>query len=119
MTNLSSAHRVRPMERLPRSERAAQQREARRASILAAAVQLAEANGFATMKRDQIARAAGVADGSVNHECGSMEGLRDAVMEEAVCRRILPIVAQGLAQGHPAARAAPTKVREAATRALA
>lgn len=71
------------------------------------------------MTREQIAGVAGVAVGSINHEFGTMDGLRDAVMQEAVDVERLDILAQGLAERHPIACSAPADIRGAAVRALA
>ncbi len=71
------------------------------------------------MTREAIATRAGVAFGSINHEFGTIDKLRDAVMEDAVTNERLDIIAQGLADGHPLARAAPDDLRTRAVRALA
>jgi AcrR family transcriptional regulator len=94
-------------------------REQRRAKIMRAAVSEASRSGYRNMTRGDIAQAAGVAHGSINHEFGTMDALRDAVMHHAVAACRLDIVAQGLADGHAAARDAPAAMREAAVRALA
>jgi len=107
------------VERLPREDRAALMRDQRRDKIMRAAVSEASRSGYRNMTRGDIASSAGVALGSINHEFGTMDGLRDAVMQEAVKTRRLDIVAQGLADGHAAARDAPAEMREAAVRALA
>lgn len=104
--------------RLERSERAAVQREARRRALLTAALQEAETVGYQNITRRAVASRAGVANGAVNHEFGTMVDLRDALMNEAVSLRLLPIVAQGLASGHPAARNAPADLRNEAARDL-
>lgn len=94
-------------------------RDARRASIMAAAIALAERDGWPSLTRDGVAAEAGIAVGSINHEFGTMDALRDAVMLDAVTNRKLDIVGQGIARGHPMARAVPDEMREAALRALA
>lgn len=97
------------------AERAAVARKERHDTILAAAIAIAERDGWGAITRDGVAKAAGVADGSVNHAFGTVEGLRDAVMTAAVERRIVSIVATGLVAGHSAARDAPDDLkREAA-----
>lgn len=105
--------------RLSRPERSAQMRAERRQAIMRAAVETASSMGFRSMTRESIAEAAGVAQGSINHEFGTMDALRDAVMLEAVNKERLDIVAQGLAERHPTACGAPAEMREAAVRALA
>lgn len=107
-------------ERMPRDDRAALMREQRRASIMAAAMVEAATAGYSKMTREGVAARAGVAVGSINHEFGTMDALRDAVMAAAIeAPDHYAIVAQGMADGHPLARAAPEEVRQAAIRALA
>lgn len=79
-----------------------------------AAITLAQAIGYQWITRDQVAEAAGVAAGTINNAFGSMVGLKRAVLQAAVERGIKEIVAQGMADGHPIARAAPAAVRRAA-----
>lgn len=104
---------------LPRVDRSQQMRERRRAAIMAAAVHIAHGVGWRGLTREAVAAEAGVATGSINHEFGTMDALRNAVMQEAVDEEHLEIIAAGLAEGHPAARDAPPHVREAAIRAMA
>lgn len=106
-------------QRLPREERAALQRTERRAAVLAAALVEAACAGYDKFTREAVAQRAGVSDSSVNHEFGTMDGLREAVMVEAIDKGHLVIIGQGLANGHPLARAAPEHIRLEAVRALA
>ena len=106
-------------QRLPREERAALQRTERRASVLTAALVEAACAGYDKFTREAVAARAGVSDSSVNHEFGTMDALREAVMAEAVEQGHLVIIAQGLANAHPLARAAPEHLRLEAVRALA
>jgi AcrR family transcriptional regulator len=87
--------------------------------ILEAALALASERGYERITRSDVAERAGVADGSVNNAYGTMEGLRDAVMEAAVTRGIVAVVGQGLAAGHSIARGAPADLKQAAVAALA
>ena len=104
---------------LARVDRSLLMRERRRVAIMAAAVHMAHRMGWRALTREAVAAEAGVATGSINHEFGTMEALRHAVMQEAVDEGHLEIIAAGLAEGHPAARDAPPHVREAAIRAMA
>lgn len=104
--------------RMSREDRTAFQRQERRRKLIAAGVAEAAAVGFVNMTRNGIAARAGLANGSVNHEFGSMDGLREAVMREAVTSGQVAIVAQGLACGHPVAKEAPEGVRAEAARTL-
>ena len=80
---------------------------------------LAGERGYEKITRHDVAARAGVATGSVNNAYGDMAGLRDAVVSAAVERGLLVIVAQGLAAGHPAARAAPQDLKDSALASLA
>lgn len=91
----------------------------RRAAILTAAVKLAESNGYQTLTRDDVAQAAGISPALVTRYFYAMPELRRRVMEEAVRREILPVIAQGLAFGCPVAGKAPAWLRAKALTALA
>lgn len=93
--------------------------ENRNRAVLDAAVKLAQSRGYRTITRQQVADEAQVAVGSVNNAFGTMDGLRDAVMATAVDRGLHVIIAQGLADRHPAALSAPTETRNAALASLA
>lgn len=92
--------------------------EARRDQILAAALTIATEQGYNALTRDGVANAAGVATGQVNHIFNTMAQLRRAVMRAAVHRELLPIVAQGLAQGDKDAHAAPDWLKRKALDSL-
>ena len=99
------------------AELARQQVEARDSRVLEAALALANSiNGLERMTRESVAMLAGVATGSVNTAFGTMADLRIAVVEEAIKREVLAVVAQGIAGAYPAALAAP---RDLQMRALA
>lgn len=84
--------------------------------ILEVAYTMAQRDGFGTLTRDGVAAEAGVAMGSVNHHYGTMQVLRDAVMQRAVEEENLELIAQGIALGDTIAKSAPLDVR---TKALA
>lgn len=69
----------------------------RKEEILAVAVKRAELLGLNGLRRDDVAKEAGVANGLVSRYFSTMTQLRRAVMRDAVRREILPIIAQGLA----------------------
>jgi AcrR family transcriptional regulator len=100
--------------RLPREERAALQRAERRSAILGAAVDLAATKGYRNLGRDVVAQMAGVALGSVNHEFGTIDALRDAVVVEAVRTESLPIIAQAIVDGHGAVADLPAELKKRA-----
>lgn len=79
--------------------------------ILAAAVHLARAHGWARLKRESVAMESGCAAGSINANFGSMDGLRDEVMRVAVERQFGPIVLEGIAARNAIAKRADLVVR--------
>lgn len=87
--------------RLTREELDAQRRAKRREDILSAAIFLAERHGYRSIQRDAVADAADVAVGSVNHEFGTIEELKNAVVAEAIRVENLKIIAQAVVDGHP------------------
>lgn len=72
----------------------------RRSQILAAAIEVAKIDGYQWVRRTEVAQRAGVAVGLVNKYYGTMIQLKRAVMRAAVEQRIVPLVAQGLADGN-------------------
>jgi AcrR family transcriptional regulator len=108
-----------PPERLSRDDRSALMRDRRRETILNAATLLAQRVGFGRLTREIVAAEAGVAVGSINHEFGTMDALRDEVMQVAVEHRHLGVVASGLAQRHPIACDAPEELKQEALTVLA
>jgi len=91
----------------------------RTAEILSAAVKLAKRVGFRKLTRDGVAAAAKVSTGLVSTHFGGVEALRDEVMRVAVRDEILPIVADGIANGNRIARRAPAPLRQRALQSLA
>lgn len=92
--------------------------EARKAQIIEAALQCATKDGLSRFTRDQIATRAGCSPSLVSYYWLDMGELLSDVMEIAVSRPVLRVVAQGLAVSHPVALGAPVGVREAAAGAL-
>lgn len=105
--------------RLPREQRSALMRATSRAAILAAATALAEEHGFQNITRNGVAARAGVANGLINHSFGTMDGLRDELVAEAIKAENLTIIGQALASGHPALQGLPPALKEQAAIALA
>ncbi len=89
-----------------------------RNKVLATALELAAKHRYDRLTRGMVASAAGVATGSVNYYFTDMDGLRDALMAEAVATGHSEVVAQGLVDRHPAVMAAPADVRAAALASL-
>ena len=86
--------------------------------ILDTAYKMAQRDGFASITRDGVAAEAGVAMGSVNHHYGTMQVLRDAVMQRAVEEEQLELIAQGIAMGDNVAKSAPLELRQRAISTL-
>lgn len=89
-----------------------------KAILLDAAYKLANDTGFDSLTRDNVARAAGMSSGMVNHRFVTMDGLRDEVMRTAIERTNLAIIGHGLAIRHPIALSAPEDIKRQALDAL-
>lgn len=94
--------------RRPRSEPAE-----RDAAILQAAIDESIAYGYQWITRSGVAERAGMAPSTVSLY-GSMVDLKRAVLHAAVVREILPIIRQGLGDGHAIVLAAPVALRQRA-----
>ncbi len=94
------------------------QPDARKAEILAAALDTARAVGYRHVSREAIAATAGCSPGLVSAYFGTMPALRRAIMSAAIARRDLVVLAQGLAAGDSKAKAAPEALRRAAAKTL-
>lgn len=92
--------------------------EDRKRQIVAAAVRLAAKKGFAGVTREAIADAAHVSVGLVSHYCGGMDGLRKAVVDEAIRTQNVKLLGQALLVQDPAARRAPPDLRRQAIASL-
>lgn len=71
--------------------------------VLNAALAVAERDGWHAITRDAVAQLAGCSSGTVSGAFGGMAGLSDAVMQAAVERECLPVLAAGLVARHPVA----------------
>jgi AcrR family transcriptional regulator len=92
--------------------------EDRRAEILAAAVKLAERDGYQNITRRDIAGKARVSESLVSHYFNPMFRMYRAVMVEAVKTENLQVIAQGLVAGDVAARKVPTALKFRALNSL-
>lgn len=90
----------------------------RKQHILQAATALAQEKGHSNLTRDEVATRAQVSTGLVNRYFGDMQQLQRAVMREAVERRMLPVIAVGLALRDPIALGAPQELRREALATL-
>lgn len=90
-----------------------------RPKILKAALTLAVSVGFNRLTRSQVAKEAEVAPGSVSYHFEDMKGLQTAVMREAIDKRNLAVVAQGLIARNRIALYAPADLRAEALKSAA
>ena len=86
----------------------------RKEQILAAAVVVAERDGYLHMRRIDVAEVAQCATGSVSRYFNTMHQLRRAVMREAVQTGNHAIIAQGLIAKDKQAMKASEEVKQAA-----
>lgn len=86
--------------------------------ILDAALELAQEKRYDTISRGDVASRATVATGSVSYYFSDMDGLRDAVVAEAIAQGCWQVVAQALVDRHPLVVNAAPEVRAGALRAL-
>jgi AcrR family transcriptional regulator len=110
------------MQRLRYAEKWMRKRlapEERRNEVMRAALHAAQRYGWSEMTRDHIATAAGSSPGLVSARLGTMQQVRDAVMEEAVRLEVLAVIAQGIAARHPTAMSAPAQLQRSALASLA
>ena len=73
------------------------QAAARRAQILAAALELAPSVGLQKLTRDHVAARVGIAASLIPFHMGTMSEFRRDIMREAVRVECLPVIAQGIA----------------------
>lgn len=82
-----------------------------RNKLIEAALNCARDKMYALMTREDVAEYASVAPSLVSHYLGSMDAVRDAVMNRAVEIEDHHILAQGIVFKHPALKRVPTEVR--------
>lgn len=92
--------------------------DAKKEDILAAALPLAEANGYTKVTRDQIGQAAGCGGTVLHYHFGTMAAFRRELMRYAVARGSYAVIAQGLAAGDKYAKKAPEETRRRALQLL-
>lgn len=86
----------------------------RKESILEAAIKAAQANGFAALRLAHVAAAADCSNALVVSHFATMVQLRRSVMRAAIKRKLLPIIANGVATQDPTAlKADPALKKEA------
>lgn len=88
--------------------------ENRRADLLLAAMQIARERGFSHVTRDGVANAAGVSTGLVSYHFTDANGLRDAVVDEAIARANVKLLGEALVAGNRRAMKASPDLKRAA-----
>ena len=91
--------------------------DARRRQLLDAAMRLALRHGYRHVTREMVAAATATSPGLISRYWTAPE-LRTAMVEEAVASGNLAVLVQALAASHPAALAAPRRLRRAAAATL-
>ena len=90
----------------------------RKREILAAALELADLQGYTNVTRDAIAAKAGVSGPAVQYHFGTMTQLLTALMRHAVKARHPRVVAQGLTARNPHALKADDELKRLARESL-
>lgn len=86
----------------------------RRDQIMGHAIRLARKVGYMNVRRDELARNAGVANGLVSNHWNTMVQLKKAIIREAIRIEDAVIVGQGLALRDRHAMKAPQHLKEKA-----
>ena len=82
--------------------------------ILSAAMGVSALKGYQNMTKRDVAKMAGVANGLIHHYFGTMKGLRDEVMREAIRLRHVQVLSQGISTMDPMGIDAPVDLKEQA-----
>ena len=90
----------------------------RKAQILNVAVDISFRLGYYALTRDGVASAAGTSFSLVTKYFGTMQGLKDEVMKEAISREIPEIILQGMVIDDPIAMNAPQELKDKATQLI-
>lgn len=90
----------------------------RKDQLLQAALREAGRCGYQNIRREGVAKAAGVSVSLVTHYFETMTQLKRAVMRAAVAQEDLPVLAQGLAAKDKHALKAPKELQQLAAAAM-
>lgn len=88
--------------------------EDRRAQLIAAGLDVAEEVGWYKVTRRAVAEKTSTAEALINRYFGNKDGFRDELMKEAVKRKLVPVIAEGLMYMSEPALKAPQKLRKEA-----
>lgn len=86
----------------------------RRAQLIETGLRLAGEVGWYKVTRRAVAEETSTAEALINRYFENKDGFRDALMEEAVKRKLVPVVAEGLLYMSKPALMAPVKLRKEA-----
>lgn len=103
---------------MSREERDAERVRRRNDLVPSAAWELAKAGGLKAVTRRKVAQAIGMSVGTVNNACGTMDALRNQVLQRAVEEGNLDLLAQGIAAQNPIALGAPADLKAKALATL-
>ncbi len=98
----------------------------RQKQLINISMQIIKDDGYEALTRGSVAKMAGIVPTSVTAIFGSLDGLREAVVQFAIdelCDNIddklmLQIVVDGLVRGYPVAKLAPKYIRQAAANSV-
>lgn len=88
--------------------------EIRQQQLMEAALKVAKDEGWSKLTRAKVACQAGVAASLINFYFGDKDQFRTSVMQEAVMRNLVSVVAEGLLYHNKAALDAPEALRKRA-----
>lgn len=88
--------------------------EVRQQQLMEAAITVAKTEGWSKLTRAKVAYQAGVAASLINFYFGDKDSFRTSVMQEAVGRNLVSVVAEGLLYHNSAALEAPEPLRKRA-----
>lgn len=82
--------------------------------LIETGLELAKEIGYSHVNRLNLADRANVSPSLISHYFGSTDALRDMLINKAVAREVLPVIAQGIAYGHIHAKHAPRELKKRA-----
>jgi AcrR family transcriptional regulator len=88
--------------------------ELRQQQLMETAIELAKTEGWSKLTRAKVAAKAQVAASLLNYYFRGKDEFRTAVMQEAIDRNLISVVAEGLLYRNPAALGAPAALRKRA-----
>lgn len=92
--------------------------EARREQLLDIGLTMAERGHFSELRRDEIAKRAKTATGTVSRVFADMDKFKNELVRHAVRKKSLPVIGQAIAARHPAVKRINAELKQAALAAL-